>query len=341
MDHSNNCGYSPIDYGALRESLNFTGLTPERALPQIGFHGDVAETSTSSTALTGSIDQPLSETHSPDYAQRTQVLFLPPCSPARQITFLAEMEPKSLQLRKFPSPLPETGAEHTYTLPPEPGTEVGNSHPTFAQVRDFVGTSVLPLSTGLQSLHKSVHEHGLTINGLQDVAIANQGMLFEKFQEVWTALTSASAELAAGHQETSCDLATFRTKFNDLVQTYLPEQVSLLHHNLHSLFSEADKKFQEICPKLEQNILNCNEVFGHVQQLAHDFASFSSQVSVSTKNVVPPEFLAQFAQLQIELAQLRENYQMHLLEFGKLQQLAVFPKCIEEDFPSGLQIFSY
>ena len=208
MDHTHHVEYSPVDYDTLRESLNFSDetpeMTPERVLPNIGY-GDGSSSSTLS-ALPGTIFQPFGD----NFTQRTQVLLLPPCSPPKQIAFSAEMEPRNVQLKEYPAPLPKTGARQFSSLPPELAAEVGNTHPTFAQVRDFVGTSMMPLNTELVSLQKLVQDYGLTINGLQDVAIANQGMIFEKFQEVWNTLTKASTELANGHKENFNDLATFR-----------------------------------------------------------------------------------------------------------------------------------
>ena len=245
----------------------------------------------------------------------------PPCSPARVLPIPAEVEHNPLQLTAYPVFGPDTRQGFEFSLPPDQGPDDREDCFTFANVADFVRTSLVPYSEHFDNVYKHLLEIMSRIDDLQKASVSNDNIFGEKFTELWRTLSNVSRVLDGGLKDCAGDISRNRDNFNELVGKHLPESFGIVYQNMQERFAHYDKsvldseaRFQEIFPLLQQNTAYGHQLYEHMQGLVQNIQLLQAQVAHLTGFPGSSGDVTQILELSILTKSLQENIQQHSAE---------------------------
>jgi len=308
MSYQHSMESSPIDYEAIRASLDFSGLTPQNAA--------VVDSPTGQSQPY----EPIICEFPAEYSHGVQVLRLPPCSPARPSPISEETYQREFRLIEYPAPLLDDGSA---VVPWENrdnadllsvASPAHADQPTLAEVAHFLHSHLMPVAQHFAVFDSSLRDCRRLYNSLQEATAANAQTCVGQLHELWRTLGQISRETAEMSQENSRDLTNIRDRFNDLVAKHLPEQAAVVQHNLQHVvrecerrFHEQDSRLQELFATAQQHSHSSARLNESFRALADNFRRYDSLMSENSGSLNQRETHCKMLDLMASIAEVRET----------------------------------
>jgi hypothetical protein len=144
--------------------------------------------------------------------------------------------------------------------------------------------------------------------------------MLQKFDFLWSTLEKNMENTSSNFEGLSNDMTAFRTVFNELVHTHLPEQWSQLHKYVCAVDNkqvEYEQKYGLVLAKVQECSKYCESI-GEQIKVAHDnMKHLNSQVQSIKEKKFPPEkvssdSISQMENVQKQLQDLVHGYAAEL-----------------------------